>query len=213
MKITSIIITYPPRYSNIRWIVEAIKKQTVQSDIIIWDNGGQLEDIPGVTIIKSTRNFVCRPRFIISGLVTTDYIFNQDDDHIITDNRLFEKLIRESEENEGYFIGWSARKNYQLQPFHVPADGKPTDFVNTGNSFYKTELINNLNVSPYYDVEHRMTEEEYRYADDHWVSIQMPLKKTSLILEGGMKELKTEGAISKENNHIAIRTDIAKRFF
>lgn len=215
-RITSIIITYNKRYKNVPKIVDAIKAQTIESDIIIWDNSGELEDIAGCTIIKSSKNFVCRPRFLIPGLVNTEYIFNQDDDHIITDNKLFEKLIKESKKDNRYFIGWSARKDYTKEPFHKKADGLPTDFVNTGNSFYQTDMINNLNISPYNNPQPdaiALTEEEYRYADDHWVSIQMPFKKTSLNLENGMVEIETTDAISKESKHIEIRERVAKRYF
>jgi hypothetical protein len=194
--------------------VDAIKSQTVESNIIIWDNSGELDDIAGVTIIKSSHNFVCRPRFLIPGLVNTEFIFNQDDDHIITDDKLFEKLIKECEDHEGYFIGWPARKNYKTEPFEKKADGLYSDFVNTGNSFYKTSMINNLPINPYQCKMYELTEEEYRYADDHFVSKHMIQCRTSISLFEGMAKLEDyETGISRESKHIEIREKIAERYF
>lgn len=212
-KITSVIITYNKRYQNIKPIVDAIKAQTIESDIVIWDNSGELEDIAGVMIIKSSHNFVCRPRFLIPGLVNTEFIFNQDDDHIITDNHLFEKLIKESEDHPGYFIGWPARKDYKKEPIQKPADGLYTDFVNTGNSFYRTGMINKLPINPYQCGDSQLTEDEYRYADDHFASKHFVNCKTSIALFKGMKELETREAISREHDHIKIREEISKRYF
>jgi glycosyltransferase involved in cell wall biosynthesis len=212
MLVTSIILTYK-RSKNIPKIVEALKRQTVENDIIIWDNGNELDYIQDVTLIKSSRNFVCRPRFLLCGLVQSDYIFNIDDDHIPTDNKLLEMLIDESKlNNDAYFIGWKATMDYNREP---KADGKGADLVNTGVSFFPTRLSNSLYMNPYKNDFMEMTEEEYKYADDHWVSKQMPLKKTSLVLDSCVGKLNDFGIGLSRNSfkHIRTRNIITKRYF
>jgi glycosyltransferase involved in cell wall biosynthesis len=209
-KITSIIITYK-RYANIKKIVDSLKAQTIPTDIIIWDNAGEIDEISGATVIRSSKNFVCRPRFLLCGLVNTDYIFNIDDDHVITDNKLLENLVAKSKsESDSVFYGWSARLDYEKEPCHIPADDEFKRLVNTGVSFFSSKLTNCIPLNPF----KIMTDEEYRYADDHWVSLNIPLKRASTILENGVKQIDNFGhALSMEGKHIQVRTEIAKRFF
>lgn len=214
-KITSIILHYN-RQNNIMPIVNAIKEQTIESDIIIWDNSNDLVEIPGVALIKSSKNFICRPRFILCGLVQTSYIFNQDDDHIIKDKSLFEKLIDDStKRNNTVFYGWPARKQYIDNKYSKEPEDKITDFVNTGISFFPTELSNYIKMNPYFcDESFIMTEQEYKYADDHWISAQMLFKLDSKILYDGMDKLSDCGhGLSRDQEHISIREEMSKRFF
>lgn len=212
MRVTSIILTYN-RQKNLPKIIDALKKQTVENDIIVWDNADNLEKIDGVTLIRSSKNFICRPRFILCGLVNTDYIFNLDDDHLPVDDSLFDKLIAESKEyDDEFFIGWKACKEYRREP---KADGLPADLVNTGVSFYHSKLANRLLMNPYRGSnKFKMTEDEYKYADDHWVSAQMGQCRTSLILDNGVMKIDDCGhGLSMEGKHIPIRQTIARRFW
>jgi hypothetical protein len=213
-QVTAIIIHYR-RQSNIPHIVGAIMEQTVPADIWIWDNQNVFTEINGVTLFSSSKNFVCRPRFILAGMVQTPYVFNCDDDHIVKDKQLFEKMIALSKEKPDCFWGWPARKEYNNSP-QRDAEGIPADLVNTGISFYPTRLINKIMANPYINDSDKfqMTEEEYRYADDHWISAQLPLKIAHPTLEAGIGKMYDHGvALSRDPRHIPIREAAARKFW
>ena len=218
VEITSIILHYN-RIENVRRVIEGIRKQ-IPSKIIVWDNShnypkGSGEDV----LISSTENFYCLPRLLISGLVQTKYTFWQDDDKAINTPDLFQKLIDECQKQSDYWIGWNGRliegiKNWDMA-YQSPGGGfvgkinKKADIVNTGISFFETSLINSIPLNPY----GQLSENEYKYGDDIWISRWLEKKRIIDFMENSFDDLDEGNGLSKQSEHMNIRNKLVRRFF
>jgi hypothetical protein len=215
-----------------------IKNQTVESDIIVWDNSGDYPEGSGEDVlIWSSKNFYCQPRFLIAGTVKTPYIYNQDDDLAIKDPNLFEKFLEHSERYPDFVIGWNGRKfskdiNWD-KAYQSPGKGwidtmdkddkSSIDMINVGVSFFPTEILNELLLNPFCKAfingtTKGFTEEEYKYADDIIISYYLSWKRVmpfKLIEKyDWLNEYESRGAaLSKQVQHMNVRNRICKRLF
>lgn len=81
---TTIILTYyEKRRKYLPGIIEALQKSTVKTDIIVFNQGRPIDDIPGVTVINSGRNFGCSVRHALAMCIDDDPFFFQDDDLMV----------------------------------------------------------------------------------------------------------------------------------
>jgi len=82
---TAIILTY---YENRRkylpMIIECLKNSSVECDIVVFNQGIPLDDIPGVTVINSGKNFGCSVRQAVALAMEDDIFFFQDDDLLVS---------------------------------------------------------------------------------------------------------------------------------
>lgn len=217
-RITSIILHYN-RQQNIEQIINAIRKQSIQSKIWIWDNSNNLPNYDVNCIIRSTKNFCCLPRFILSKMVDTEFIWTQDDDHKIIDNSLFEKLIELEKINPNTLIGIngkkfdeSVNKEKPYQHYTCCVGNGITDVQNMGFSFFRTEIMNNI-PNPYFNNVYKMTDEKIKYGDDIWASRFLETRSSEIIKKG--IELISECGIglSKVYQHMDIRNQLCKELF
>jgi len=215
--ITSIIVHYE-RKNNIRAIVDSLCAQTIKNEVWIWDNSSILSAETADVVIHSSRNFIQQPRWVLPGFVKTDYIWLQDDDRIITDNQMFEKLIQESKEHPDSIFGVKGKifqgddidqeKPYQHHTGWV-SRSMETDMINTGFCFFPRKLINKIPVNPFDYV----SEKEYRHGDDIYVSKFLNTRVSSTIVES-IKELNECGhKLSGRPEHMTLRNTLCKRFW
>lgn len=228
MDITSIIIHYK-RSENIKLVIAGIRKQTISSKIIVWDNSGDCPHDGIDTYINCSENIHCLGRVLIAGMVKTKYIYNQDDDLAINDIHLFEKFIEVSEKYPDFVIGWNGRilskdmnwdKSYQ-SPGRGWCDAMDInnpdsiDMINYGVSFFKTELINQIKINPFVL---GFSEEEYKYGDDIIISSQLNKKRVMpfKLLEhyDWLNEYQERGsALSKQPKHMDVRNSVLNKLF
>jgi len=229
--ITSIIIHYK-RLENVPLWIEGIRNQTIASKIIVWDNSGDYPKGSGEDVlITSTENFYCQPRFLIAGFAKTKYIYNQDDDLAMNDPNLFEKFIEVSEKYPGYVIGWNGRvfhKDINLEKaYSFPGKGwvdamdieddNSIDMINVGVSFFQTILINQVPINPFQHVT-PITEQDYKYGDDMWVSHWLKKKRVMpfklLDHYDWLNEFEERGtALSKQSEHMNHRDKLVRKFW
>lgn len=234
MLITSLIIHYK-RPENIPLVIKGIRSQTIPSKIIVWDNSGNYPKGSGEDVlITSTENIHCLARILIAGMVKTEYIYNQDDDLAIKDNRLFEKFIDMSKKYPDYVIGWNGRKFHEdinwEQAYSFPHkngvyggwvdsmdinNSQSIDIINYGVSFLRTELINQVKINPF---KLGYNEDEYKHGDDIIVSSQLEKKRTMdfKLVEhfDWLNEYQERGAaLSKLGAHMSIRDGLCKKLY
>lgn len=226
--ITSIIIHYK-RKENIPKVIAGIRNQTVASKIIVIDQSGDYPKGSGEDVlITSSKNFYCQPRFLLQGLVQTEYVYHQDDDLAINDELIFEKFLEVSKRYSDFVIGWNGRrasgiKNWE-KAYSYPEGGwvdsmpieddSSIDMINVGVSFWRTELINQVPINPFNEI----TEEEMKYGDDIWISHWLKKKRVMpfKLVEhyDWLNEYQERGtALSKQPKHMDIRNRLVKRFF
>jgi hypothetical protein len=102
MEITTILTAYR-RQHLLKRQINAIKKQTVKSDIWVWRNNGDVDpiEIPkDVTLIDCSANFKFHGRFAAALLARTKYVAIFDDD-CIPNPKWFENCIRAMKSNRG----------------------------------------------------------------------------------------------------------------
>lgn len=222
--ITSILLNYK-RPGNLKQIIEGIRAQTIGSFIWIWDNSNKL-DIECDLLIRSSKNLLCQPRVSMASFVQTPYIWTQDDDRIIRDKRLFEKLIDISEEYENRYMLCPYGKNFKNMPekfketpyFIVNGEKVPgwvfqsnikTDFGATGYSFMPTMLINKLPINPFNEI----TEEEYKFGDDMYISYYLDTRVCTCINKG-VEQIPEDGqGLNNDEKHYEIRNKLCRRYW
>lgn len=225
MQITSIVLHYN-RPENMKRVIDGIRNQTVPSEIWVWDNSGNCPADGIDVLIRSSRNFYCQPRFTIGHLVRTLYTYNQDDDLQIKDNRLFEKLIDTANEYPEDMIGWNGRifsreinwdKAYQSpgKGFCDNINMNGLDMMNVGVSFFRTEIINKLLVNPFQNDIDEVTEDEYKWGDDMFISNLLPKehKRITEYLKNSYEWLPEGQGLSKQTPHMDIRNRMCQRYW
>jgi len=219
--VTALLLNYK-RPGNIGKIIDGIKSQTIPTNIIIWDNSNSISytqcSIADV-VIKSSKNFYCQPRWLMAGLVKTEYTFSQDDDFLITDKYLFERLIELSKQYPERIIGTKG-KNFS----EIKTDAAYTenvgwvnegicDFVNTGLLFYRTSLINKIPVNPFVNEYEQVTENEYKYADDMFASLFSDCYAYDYLNNGVVNIENDEYGLSKQTDHMNVRNQLCRRYW
>lgn len=228
--ITSIILHYK-RPGNIRRVVEGIRKQTIKSEIWIWDQSGDCPECGADVMVRSSRNFHCLPRVLLAGAVRTGYIYNQDDDLAIKSPDLFERLLDVAKHHPDAVIGFNGRRvkgediNWE-KAYSFPNKGKgggwcdfmPTsnpsdlDMINTGVSFLRTALINQIKLNPFFGM--GVTEKEYKYGDDMVVSAQLDKKRVAPFNMKMEYDWLAEGmGLSKQEDHMKVRDSLMCRYW
>ena len=214
------------------WI-EGIRKQTIKSEIWVWDDSGDYPAGSGEDfLITTSRRNYAQGRLLLAGIVKTKYIYNQDDDLAINDPALFEKFIEVSKKYPDSFIGWNGRraewiKNWEkaysfpegswVDSMEIDSDMN-VDMVNTGVSFYRTALINQVPINPFQNDIETISEEEFKFGDDMWVSRWLKSKRVMpfklLDHYDWLNEFPERGcAISKQPNHMNVRDSLMKRWW
>ena len=222
--ITSIIIHYNRAY-NMPAVIAGIRAQTVPSEIWVWDNSGDCPPDGIDVLIKSSRNFLCQPRFTMADFVKTPYVWNQDDDVAIKDPTLFEKLVAESKKYPDSFFGWNGRQltpdiNWELA-YQFPGKGwvgktetDKVDMINVGISFYPTHLLTEIPRNPFKNTICQVTEEEYKYGDDMWISSFLKKRRVTSFMENGITLLGEKGqGLSKQTPHMIVRNELCRRYW
>jgi hypothetical protein len=214
--ITSIIVNYN-RGLNIPEIVEAIRNQSVKSEVWIWDNSG---DAPaaGDVNVKSSRNFAQLGRWMLLQSVQTPYVWLNDDDGRINTPYLFKNLLAESEKYPHSILGWKGKKfdgvdvdprrPYQEKGGWVgyPAE---TDMINMGFSFFKRDLINSIISNPF----HELTEDEHQHADEIYISNRVKTRVSEFIYDGVTMISERGRKLSGETHHMQIRNKLCRRYW
>jgi len=223
--ITTILLNYK-RVENMPGIIEAIRRQTIESKIWIWDNSGTFDlTMDADVIIKSSENFYCQPRYMLCQLVKTPYVWTQDDDHIIEDRRLFEKLIKFSEEYP-YSVLCMYGKNFRFMDKKYKDKWYSTDHVTgggwvykaqnrkvqmgaTGLCFFPTGIFGDWSEWPF----RNLTEKEMKYGDDLIFSYMRKMRVVPSI-KNGVKQLDDQGkGLCQDKDHQPIRDKLAWRYW
>lgn len=96
---TAIILTY---YANRRkylpMIIECLQANH-PDQIIVFNQGEPFEDIPGVTVINSGKNFGCSVRHALALSIEDDHFFFQDDDLLIGKDTISALLAHSTGDN------------------------------------------------------------------------------------------------------------------
>ncbi len=79
--IISVAILNYRRQSNVLTIVETLRQQTMPAKILVWDNSGSEEHIPGADlIVRASTNMFCWPRWLLLAQSGTEFCMTLDDD-------------------------------------------------------------------------------------------------------------------------------------
>ncbi len=208
--ISALLLNYK-RPQNIPKIIEALRRQTVEVEVVLWNNG---EPVEGADLtITASKPLQCHVRFLAVGLARSPYVWIQDDDFLVTDKRLFETLVPIADAHPDSFLTADGKilsngpKPYQCGS---PAPLGPALCGNTGYSFARTETMSRLPINPIY-CEKGLKESELRWADDIWVSAYVRPFICAELAAG--IEHYNEGAVgvSKESGHMHARNTAAAR--
>ena len=216
--ITSIIMPY--RKENVARVIGGIRSQTVPSQIWSWDNiggfNGQGEDV----YFHCSKDFNHRPRFMLGGLVETEYIFVQDDDFELSDPTLFAQLIELSKKYPSHLLGVKGKKFDESADPEKPyqhntcwcGEGE-VDMVNTGLCFFRTEILTEIPSNPLINTFRTVTEKEYRFGDDMWLSSFGKCYATELFVHCVSKLDEQGVGLSHQSVHMDVRNELCRRYW
>jgi len=218
--ITTILMPFH-RNENISKMFDGIRKQTVKSKIWVWDDTNEYKEGSGEDVyFHCSKSFMHQPRFVLGSLVETEYIFIQDDDFAISDPTLFEKLIELSKQYPDHLIGTKGKKFDSSADPEKPyqhntcwlGEGE-TDMVNTGLSFFRTELLSKLPFNFFINPIKTVTKEEYQYGDDMYISSFVPTYASELFTHCVEKLDECNRGLSHDSRHMDIRNMLCKRYW
>ena len=96
---TSIILTYySQRTKYLDDIIKSLRKSTVETDIIVFNQGAIINERTDITVINSSVNFGCSIRHALALAINDDCFFFQDDDLLVMPDTISElqKYVRDS---------------------------------------------------------------------------------------------------------------------
>lgn len=102
LRVTALLLNWK-RPANFPLVIESIRKQSIPVSIWIWDNSGTLgsgEDFGADVVIRSSKNLLFWPRWMMAALSQTDYVFSLDDDLRLTDPELIQNCVSYMETTE-----------------------------------------------------------------------------------------------------------------
>ena len=229
--ITVILLNYN-RPGQLPKVIDCIKKQTVKSKILLWDNSGSFRENRKLVDVyfNSSVNLYCQPRYMLASLVTTRYIWTQDDDFFITDARLFERLINLSIEYPDTVLTLYGKNFDKMDPKHkdkwystdevTPGGGgwvfgknRAVQFGASGICFFPTKCINKLPGAPYQSGIDSITLEDMRYADDQFFSYYNNVRVAPCIQYGVDRFNDDFKGLSSETEHYKVRDALSWRYW
>ena len=110
--VTVLLLNYK-RVENIPIILDALKNQTVECSIFLWNNGEQEFNDPRLDlVINSSKNLKCWARWSMASYAKTPYIMSHDDDLVLSSPDSLQLLIDAIEKNyiPGRAIGFNGVK-------------------------------------------------------------------------------------------------------
>lgn len=148
--ITTIITNYK-RLENVKIIIENIKKQTIPSEIIIWDNSENDNDLRNYCDVyyKPHKNVSCSVRWKIAQKVNTEYVMVIDDD-ITPINPLTHKyLIDKIGDNDligTHGVVMTNKEYVRCGHYSFPKQDKMVDILKGRMIFFRSDSLKNLNL-------------------------------------------------------------------
>ena len=192
----------------------------IKSKIIIWDIKGEYKNIGEDIYIYCNYNYKHLPRFAIGGLIDTKYTFIQDDDFAINDKELFKKLIDLNKTMPDYLIGVKGKKFDSTADREKPYQHNTCwisegicDMVNTGLSFFKTEIFNNIPANHLFNNVRTISKDDYLYGDDMYLSSFNKCYATELFVNC-IDILPENGrGLSHESKHMDVRNKLCREYW
>lgn len=223
MKITS-ILTHYKRPCNVKLWMDGIRKQTIQSEIIVWDNSGDYPEGSGEDVlIRCSKNYHAYPKFLMACLADTEYVYLQDDDKKLIRDDFFSTMIGLCM-TTGAAYGYVGRKfNVDLKwetPYSYPSNEKSfvrddaetdCDILVTSACFFRTADMNRCEMNQ--RALKIFTEQEILHCDDLLLSRYFEKKRAIPSRAGFFEELDEPHAISKRPDHMSIRDSVIKKIY
>jgi len=89
---TALLLNYK-KSESLRKAISSIRKQDADVEIILWDNSGEVNSFDCDTYISASRNYHCKPRFLVAALAASEYIFTLDDDTMLANCSVIRKYV------------------------------------------------------------------------------------------------------------------------
>jgi hypothetical protein len=209
---TAILLNYK-RPQNIKAIVDALRSQTVQVKIFLWNNNPEysFKNIVDLEVVSS-ENLRCFPRWTLSSFAQTQYIFSLDDDLLPIDDDLIKKcceIHKKIPEKYNPIIGATGvilndNLNYQKSLHYKIGHGKDVrvDIVKGQFMFMGSAIFKHIPLS-----------HEFIFEDDIYVSSYSKFKYLPSIVSNSFVELANkEESLWKSPGHFERRNEAVKKY-
>ena len=105
----TVVVTNYRRAANVTRLIDAIRAQTLEATIFVWDNSPLQDfDDPRVDwLIRSSRNAQCTARWWMASHADTDFVLVHDDDLVPSDSHLFAWTVDEAARRAPFAVGAS----------------------------------------------------------------------------------------------------------
>ncbi len=198
-------------------VLSSIREQTANIEIFLWNNNKEDKtNYDADVIFQSSENFFCWPRWLIAGLVQTEFVFTLDDDLILTRPTVIQECIAFFEKQELpddtilgiYGVLLDGQKNYKKSS-HVrrPVLNNRVDIVKGRFMFMKRKFAQSIPIG------YEMLDNRMNY-DDIYVSSFSKHKYIPAFLNKAWRDL-PEGnvALYKQTFHMCNRQKAVDRYF
>jgi len=105
----TVVVTNYLRPANVTRLIDAIRTQTVEATIFVWDNSpAQDFDDPRVDwLIRSSKNARCTARWWMASHASTDFVLVHDDDLVPSDPKVLAWTLDAAMHNAPFALGAS----------------------------------------------------------------------------------------------------------
>lgn len=221
--VTVIVPTWK-RPENLPEVIASIRKQSVPSYIFVWDNGASTQKpYKGKVdfLVSSSLNWGCWARFPMMAFVRTPYVWQMDDDLILTEPDVFEKYIAISKTlGDKAIVGAGGKvlhpgeKPYQASKGAGPG---PAVMVNTGFTLFPSRIISQIPLNPLY-CSRPIVDADLHNADDPWICSYCECHVAGLLSPSGREwygiaRLSERGlGVSHNSDHMDRRNRICQQY-
>ena len=105
----TVVVTNYLRSANVTRLIDAIRAQTLQAAIFVWDNSPaqDFDDARVDWLIRSSRNARCTARWWMASHAETDFVLIHDDDLMPTHPKVFAWTVEAAAHNAPFAVGAS----------------------------------------------------------------------------------------------------------
>lgn len=213
--VTAILLNWK-RPDNLKRLIASIRSQTVQVEILLWNNSDNATTYDVDLQINSSTNLMCWPRWMLASYASAEYVFVMDDDIMPSDNHVVCDCINYCNKSPLTAIGYTgvilnAKNDYWASKHLLHPNRHVDTHVNIikGRFMFMAKCLLN-----YLTVVQQPSLLGPRVEDDIIVSSTMKTKVLPRFLVDRLTEL-PEGNVSLkfQADHRQSRQDAVARYF
>lgn len=221
-KVTALLLNWK-RPDNMVKIINSIRKQNIDIEIILWNNNQEDNTKYDVDLqINSSKNLICWCRWLMLSYSTGEFIFTNDDDLLMNNSEIIKKCLDFSIDNNcaiGYTgVSLVKNKEYFNSVHYLGPDKNKNLNINIIKGrfmFFKKDMIKNMKIISQYNITPLEFKNNSRIEDDIEANYYIKNKKIipSFLYDNFINLNENDFSYSKHTLHKISRNNACRFFY